>query len=252
MESQLVNLLIGASAGIMLLAGAVIFFVVLYQQRILKNKLEISHLNDEYQKKLLKATLQSQEEERNRIGVELHDSIGVQLSSIKMALQILAKDSDEDGSQLVSHLNDTIKQVRALSHEMMPAVLKKFGLIKAIEELFKKLPVETAFDCEITKIDIVEGRQLLLFRILQELCNNSLRHGKASKIDLCIKNVNSKITVKYQDNGMGYPVNVLENQKGMGLLNVETRAQALEGSVKFYNSNGRGAVTYLEIPLYVP
>lgn len=234
------------------MAFSLIFFVSLYKRRVLQNKLAIQEIQTQHQQDMLRATLTSQEEERNRLGTELHDGVGALLSSIKMNLQVSQKANSLDAvPEIIEYLTDTIGQVRSISHEMMPVILKKYGLKKAVNDLFEKISnneVEAAItdwdDFELEKSD-----ESMLYRIIQELTNNTLKHSGASQINLSCSVENAKAQLTFSDDGKGYPEEVLANGEGMGLWNILNRAQSIGATAQFSNMTKGGACTELIINL---
>lgn len=234
----------------MLMAFSVVFFVLLYKRRVLQNELEMKAVESKHQQEMLSATLKSQEAERNRLGTELHDSVGAMLSSIKMNLQVIRKNNEAAKMEpVLGHLDETIAQVRTISHQMMPIILKKYGLKRAIEDLFEKVSNDE-LEAQLSEWDELSwdrDGELMLFRIIQELVNNSLKHSGASHLSLSINIENQTIHVVYQDDGKGYPQEILDNSEGMGLLNIMNRAQSLGAKVAFKNKPEGGAQTDLVI-----
>ena len=220
------------------------FFVLLYKRRVLQNELEVKAVEARHQKEMLSATLQSQEEERNRLGSELHDSVGAMLSSIKLNLQITKKsENTENLDPILGHLDETITQVRNISHQMMPIILKKYGLKRAIEDLFEKVSNEN-IKAELgpwMDVSLEKDKCMMLYRVIQELTNNSLKHSGGSHIVLESKQKNSGQLISFYDNGKGFPKDVLASSDGMGMLNIKNRAQAIKASVHFSNRDEGGA-----------
>lgn len=250
MEGKVILLVIIGTIGVMLMAFSVVFFVLLYRRKMLENQLEMQEVKTRHQQEMLNSTLKSQEEERNKLGTELHDSVGAMLSSIKLNLQVTKRKEGIDSlDSVLGHLDETISQVRGISHQMMPIILKKYGLKHAIEDLFEKIssdPLSAAIvdweDPQLSKEDA-----LMLYRIVQELLNNSIKHSGADKIELSIKQTDSKVEIQYADNGKGFPQDVLINSEGMGLLNIKNRAQVINANVKFSNLESGGAKVNLVI-----
>lgn len=251
MEGKVILLVIIGTIGVMLMAFSVVFFVLLYRRKVLENQLEMQQVKTKHQREMLNATLKSQEAERNRLGTELHDSVGVMLSSIKLNLEVAKKKSDlQTLDPVLGHLDETISQVRTISHQMMPIILKKYGLKRAVEDLFDKTS-GSALHIAITDWDdfqLDEQDALMLYRIIQELLNNAIKHSNASNIMLSSKKDGSNFILEFYDNGDGFPADVLENNEGMGLLNIKTRAQAINASVSFSNQKKGGAKVNLVIP----
>lgn len=250
MEGKVILLVIIGTIGVMLMAFSVVFFVLLYRRKVLENELEMQSIKTKHQEEMLSATLKSQEEERKRLGTELHDGVGAMLSSIKLNLQVANKNNDV--SQLkpvLGHLNETITQVRNISHQMMPVILKKYGIKRAVEDLFEKT-ANSSLSLTITDWEdppLGESQALMLYRIIQELVNNSLKHAEASAIELSVRKKESKTIISYFDNGKGFPEDVLQNSDGIGLLNVKNRSQTIGAKPIFYNQEKGGAKVDLVI-----
>lgn len=248
MESKVILLVVIGTVAVMLMAFTVVFFVLLYKRRVLENELQIKALETKHQQEMLNATLRSQEAERNRLGSELHDSVGATLSSIKMNIQIsIDKETTKHLNPMLDFLNDAIIQVRDISHQMMPIVLKKYGVKKAIEDLFEKTSNEKlrARIKEWDELVLSEENEIMLYRIVQELITNSLKHSNASLISVQGVRKNGHYTFSYSDDGIGYPESVIKKSEGMGMYNILNRAQVLEASVDFSNGAEGGAVTKL-------
>ncbi len=251
MNSQLILLVVAGTVGLMLMAFSLVFFVSLYKRRVLQNKLSIQEIQAEHQQEMLKATLTSQEEERNRLGTELHDGVGALLSTIKLNLQVAQRGQNLEAlPEAINHLADTISQVRSISHEMMPVVLKKYGLERAVRDLFEKIDAGGETVASIVSwqdYSFDDEKSLMLYRIIQELTNNCLKHAKASKISIEAKNQNENFSLRFYDNGIGFPKEVLEKAEGMGLWNILNRAQAIGAEVHFTNLDSGGAHVELTI-----
>ncbi|WP_370088375.1 sensor histidine kinase [Ekhidna sp.] len=251
MESKVILLVIIGTIGVMLMAFSVVFFVLLYRRRVLENELEIQEVKTKHQTEMLNATLKSQEAERNRLGTELHDGVGAMLSTIKLNLEVAKRKGDiQTLGPVLGHLDDTISQVRGISHQMMPIILDKYGLKRAVEDLFDKVSgdslsiIITQWN---TEEELDRQNSLMLFRIVQELLNNTIKHADATEVEFSLAKAGSQLKIQYADNGKGFPSEVLENSQGMGLLNIKNRAQAINASVSFENKNEGGAKVNLVI-----
>lgn len=253
MDSQLILLIVAGTVGLMLMAFSLVFFVSLYKRRVLQNKLHVQEMETKHQQEMLKATLTSQEEERNRLGTELHDGVGALLSTIKMNLQVSQRNNSlETLPEVIVHLTESIGLVRTISHEMMPIVLKKYGLKRAIDDLFEKINKSEKVTAGITAwedFDRDENDNLMLYRIIQELTNNSLKHSEADKITLEVSKSSNEIVISFSDNGLGFPEEVLNKAEGIGLWNISNRATTIGANVNFTNNEVGGAKVELRINL---
>ena len=238
MEGKVILLVVIGTISVMLMAFSVVYFVFLYRRKTLENQLEMQEIKTKHQEEMLNATLKSQETERNRLGTELHDSVGAMLSSIKLNLQVAKKkDGITSLDSVLGHMDETIGLVRSISHQMMPIILKKYGLKRAVEDLFEKtsneeltIQIEEWHDPALS-----EENSLMLYRIVQELLNNAIKHASANHVVLSIEKREGSLKIVFRDNGKGFPKEVLENSQGMGLLNIKNRAQVINAQVQFGN-----------------
>lgn len=237
--------------------GLIIFFSV-SQKKIQTEKLVNQQIKLDFQKKLLDSTIQTQEKERDRIARELHDDVGSKLNVIHLNLHLLKKAiaKGQDTEKILDHirvsLDESIQTSRDISHELMPPVLKKFGIYSAFEELENainrtgvvNLSINSDFDWDLEN----EMQQLHLFRIVQELIQNALKHAKAKLVSIVFEKKDNLLCLNYSDDGVGFPKN--EETKGLGLDNLETRVQVLNGSWHINKQVSKGAEIKIRIPLY--
>jgi len=247
-ETQAVWIIVLGTAALMLMGFSLIFFILQYKKQALQSELKLEKLKTEHQQQMLSETLRSAEKERDKIGTELHDSVGAMLSSIKMNLQMERQQAPED-DELMRHLNETINSVRSISHQMGPVILKKYGLKAAIEETLGKINGLEGNVNHWEEPDIRPEDKLMLFRILQESINNTLKHSGATTIKVsCTKN-DDRFDLLYEDNGKGFPPEVVEKAEGMGLWNILNRGEVLNATVNFSNPQTGGARINISIPI---
>lgn len=247
-----------ATVGMLILAGSIILFVVFYQKKMIQEQLKRQQLELEYQQKMMEAALESQENERRRVAGDLHDSIGAMLSTIRVSLITQARrdNADLDSiSQSKKMLDDTIESVRRISRDLMPSTLEKFGLAHAAKEMCERfqstssLPIRFEEQGEILTLD--KNRELMAFRILQELLNNALKHSGASNITVTFTGAVG-LMIAVEDDGIGF--NADEHKadkktgKGLGLFNIENRARLLGANVVFDKEKKKGSLITLTIP----
>ncbi|MEM6829721.1 MAG: ATP-binding protein [Bacteroidota bacterium] len=251
MNIQLTLLVVSGILGVMLLVLSYACYTSFYEKRSLKKKLSIQKLKIDQQREVLKATLASQEKLGSRLGTELHDKVGAMLSTIKMNLQVSQRNNSLDSlPEVIDYLTETIGQIRSISHEMMPVILKKYGLKMAIDELFEKVNDGGKLKAVIShwdEITLGEKEDVMLYRIIQELTNNSLKHADAKNIDLSCEKNDCSLLITFLDDGIGFPAQVLEKADGIGLWNIMNRAQAIHADVNFGNREGSGAIVELAI-----
>ena len=236
---------------LMLFMGVVLLlFFYFSKKKIIQKELEKKDLELEYQKELLQATLLVQEEERQRIARDLHDDISSKLNIVSLNSHLLTT-PDLNESEVAEITDNIIKLVakalensRKIAHDLLPPVLEKFGLHAGLEELcyeYNNNKVTTIkYENKASFSEIEPERQLHIFRIVQELINNSVRHGKASEIAIQFKEKDNIITCKYTDNGKGFDTTEIKNKKGLGMKNIESRIFFLKGEIAINSVINKG------------
>ncbi|MEO9533425.1 MAG: sensor histidine kinase [Crocinitomicaceae bacterium] len=206
----------------------------------------------------LKAVFNAQEEERSRISKDLHDGIGQQLSGIKLAWSSLSHEIKNEKAELGQKLGDltsildkSANEVRELSHQMMPRSLADFGLSVSLkgmlEDSFKFSEVKLTYeDLNLNERRFSDEIELAAFRVSQEIINNSIKHAQASEITFQIYMQGDTLFVLIEDNGLGFDLNLAKN--GLGLTNMKSRLQSINGKLNIQSSDKGTAVSF-QIPV---
>lgn len=240
---------------------ALMFIVFLYlflNQRIRKNRTiaeqRIRQLEEE--KKLLAAQsiVEGQEEERKRIAKELHDGLGVLLSSAKMHFTSI-RDKSPEASTMIDKATNLLEQatgdVRRISHNMMPGLLTKFGFFEAVEEIFEQVDEMNGMHTEVIisgeQTRLSENTEIMLYRIIQEMVNNSLKHAGASHLKLNISLDNKRLSIQYSDDGKGFDFEEKIKLRSMGLTGIQSRVKFLGGELNASTGEGKGLIYSFEI-----
>jgi len=197
-----------------------------------------------YGEQLLSATLQSQEEERKRIGRDLHDDVGASLSNLKMIMSQtnIPAEGKEEYKPLIDRI---ITTVRSISHSLSPPGLDLFGLEHTLHEFFDSFNVPGSLQLEFTnetgnKLDALDKQTALaLYRIIQELTNNTIRHADATAIRIKCYEEKDAFVMTYQDNGKGMEWNS-KKKTGMGMQNIEARLKMLQATYTVNAEPGAG------------
>jgi signal transduction histidine kinase/ligand-binding sensor domain-containing protein len=206
-----------------------------------------------HQQKLIQSQIETIEQERTRIAKDLHDSVGTDFSAIKMMVsQVLQKHNEPKSEEIETQFQHTIQEIKTIIYGLSPPGLERYGLIVGVRNYVAKLNGKIPATIEVNAFgpEIKDPKlSLTLFRILQELISNSLRHSDAEKISLHINSFEDLINIVYEDNGKGFAWNV--NQNGLGLYNIESRIQSVNGRLKF--DSGTFGISYtIDIPLERP
>lgn len=199
------------------------------------------------QEKFSQDLLQSQEEERNRIAKELHDSIGQQLTFIKK------KSQNENQEEITQLTHNALEEVRSISRGLFPAVLKQLGLKDSIEQLLYEIDEKTDLfiSTEIDDIDnfLNEVQTLNYYRFIQECITNILKHAQAKAISITIKKEKNSIFTLINDNGIGFDSANKLRQNSLGLKTISERIRILKGTLNIESKLGAGTLIQAEIPI---
>jgi len=243
--------------GLIMIAASMVFLAIV-QNNKRKAQAEIDAAIIEERDQGVNAVIQAQEEERKRISKELHDGIGQQLSGLKMAFQRLEDRLNQEIphrkdeiKRLVSIISDSADEVRTISHQMMPRALTEDGLLPAIGDLLTKSlePLDIKHDYEHYGISgrLEERIELSLYRVLQELINNIIKHAEATEVNVQLLKNGDRIILMVEDNGKGFVSD--SKSDGHGLLNIKSRINSLGGDVNYTPSPNHGTVVTIRIPL---
>jgi signal transduction histidine kinase len=225
-----------------------------------QTKIRLLTEQNQIEQQMVKMTIEAQEKERQRIAKDLHDDLGSNLSMIKLRTEMLLEDQSQqngnsDSLQVIHQMLDgACKDLRYISHELMPVDLSTKVMRTMVEELVEKLSVQqkVAIHAHVDDIPLLSiDTKVNLFRIIKEMMNNILKHAQATEARIRIYHVPDSQTVilEVSDNGKGIPKEVLEGKsKGMGLKNLEKRVEYLKGKLKI-QSSGLGTLIKVEIPL---
>ncbi len=243
--------ILGGTLVILLLALGVVFFFLAYQRRLLKQQQEHQAKETAYQQQLMRASFLSQEKERNRIGKDLHDSVGAMLTTAKLYFRHIDRKSDqikfdELKNKSLELLDETMVSLRRVSHGLRPIVLERLGLVEAISNTVTQInqsnQIRIEFSHQIDQ-DIDKEYQLNWFRIVQELINNTLKHAHADQVSLDVSICQSRLVFRYSDNGIGLKEKRVE--AGLGLQNIESRLNLMNGELKLEEKEESGIVMLL-------
>ncbi len=241
-----------------ILTTFIFLFVIIYQRRMIKLQLALRKVQDEKQRQLMKAVFDTQEGERSRLAEDLHDSVGQVLSAIKMNLHRLDKLQNQGVQDAINQhqildntkklLDECLVEIRNIIKNILPPVLTDFGLSEALENLAKKVAqdtgLEVVFYAEKSNERYKKEIEVMIYRIVQELFNNAIKHAGASKIELSLTNFSSALILKFKDNGVGF--NREQITHGLGLKNIESRIQLMEGT--FSLTANPGTSIELKVP----
>jgi two-component system, NarL family, sensor kinase len=224
-------------------------------------KLEEERINLELmqQKEISTAILQTQEEERKRIAEALHNGLGQVLYGAKLTLNTLEpdkndfkKDNVEIKTMVNTLLDDAIEATRTISFELMPAILQDFGLDTVLRDLLRKTLPKASVKYNLSlsglKTRMEADVEVAIFRIIQELINNVLKHAHATFADITVNKNSDYISIQFTDNGLGFNTAITSKTKGFGLRSITNRVKLLNGQLNIETGKGKGTNIFIDIP----
>jgi signal transduction histidine kinase len=207
------------------------------------------------QQQRTQAVLEAEERERIRIARDLHDGVGQTLAAARMTLGNYVSQKKIESVEMQNSLNlleDSIKEIREISHNMMPSSLTKFGLTSALKQFTNKINALGKIEIELQIVGFKERSdekiELVLYRIVQEIISNIIKHAEAKKVSIELVRHDDELILIIEDDGRGFDTAKTENH-GIGLKNIATRVEYLNGNVNFDSSIGKGTSVVIEIPL---
>ncbi|WP_417588778.1 ATP-binding protein [Owenweeksia hongkongensis] len=227
---------------------------VIQKQREKISAQKIDQLKKEQAVKTIEALLQGQEKERGRISEDLHDRLGSTLSAVRMQIEAYGESVETSDSESVKKLlalvDRAIEETRSISHNLISGVLARFGLEAALKELQENFNVSqrVKVHLKIGELNSMESEfEVVVFRIVQEILNNALRHSDAENIWIDVGMRGDTLRLEIKDDGSGFDLE--QKSTGMGLKNINTRVTRLEGNLNIASHLGGGTCFKIQIPL---
>lgn len=245
-----------------LVSLALLFYAYAQRSKSMKQQSHLHHLEIEKVKQQneitnLNAMLDGQEQERTRLARDLHDGLGGLLSGTKIELSgVSSKIQDQFVMQKVNksltQLDNAVNELRRVAHNLMPELLLKYGMVEAIKEYCNRMSSDTLdVSAEIVGYDnsLETNRQVLVYRIIQELVNNAVKHAEAKQIFIQLAQTDNTIFLTVEDDGDGFDVASLDGRKSAGMHNVHSRLDFLKGKLHIDSRQGMGTTVEIEFPL---
>jgi len=235
--------------GVFLMTGlgfALVLVTRISSERVLREEQKVTALQLDHQKEMLRHSLNVQEQERERISGELHDSLASKLHVVRLLLASGQQTDPAQQQQVKTLIDDVLNLTRGMSRELFPPMLEEMGLRTALEDflfpLHRHITVQFSFRGELA---IDKNRDVHLFRIVQELVQNVLKHANATCIKLDMRTSADGIFICLADNGCGFNLEAV--QKSAGMKNLGSRVQMLNGKYKIKTRPGMGTRCLVKI-----
>lgn len=242
---------------IILLLGIALGYSM-YRRYKLKQEKRLQDEIMHQQQTATRAILEAEENERQRIGQDLHDGVGQMMSAVKINLSALSHQlplTDEEKKHkfdnIMGLVDESCNEVRAISHSMMPNALLKAGLGTAIRDFLNKLDnnvLETNIYTEGLDERIDTTTETIVYRVIQECVNNVIKHAHATSLDISVIRDVEGISATVEDNGNGFDINDPTTINGIGLKNIRSRVEYLNGTIEINSRPGHGTAVIINIP----
>lgn len=237
-------------AGALLTSALAVYLYFRYRQSIYRQRNHYLSIINSHQQKLIQSEIETLERERHRIARELHDGVGTNLTAIKLMVnQLLQNHREPLAAEVEEQFQIALRELKDIIYGLTPPALGRYGLFTALENYVSKLNKSLApsitlqvFGNEIRHYDF----NIMVFRIIQELISNSIKHSSARNITIHVNSFEDVLNVVYEDDGVGFSNTTAE--AGLGLDNIESRIRSMNGTLTF--SSGQHGVSYtIDLPL---
>ena len=226
-----------------------IVVAVLFGHRLVNYIDRLNRQREVLSKQLLSTVLRTEERSRSQFAKELHDGMGPLLSSAKMSLSaITTENMSEQQKEILQNtrfvIDEAIRSVREISNNMSPQVLMDFGLSQGVRNFISRIKslraVEIAFETNLHDERFDNDIEVVLYRVVCELINNSLKHSGCTNIAVELMQEENALVLRYKDNGCGFSIDSKTKANGMGLSNITSRIKSLNGELTISSNNGEG------------
>jgi signal transduction histidine kinase len=249
---QMIDEWIGVLISFLIIVGVVLIREIFYSLK----RAEIDRLKTE--RRVINAIINTEENEKKRFAKDLHDGLGPLLSTVKMSLSALTgKIKDPHGQEILKNtnhvVNEAISTIKEVSNNLSPHVLTNFGLSSAINAFTNKINqtkvLEIDFKSNMENQRLENDKEVVIYRAVCELINNSILHSGASRIEIELNKHEKFVTLHFYDNGRGFDTFRLgsEDNKGMGISNIETRVKSIEGVFILESNPGKGTSALIKV-----
>ena len=230
---------------ILLLIGVIFYF----RQKVSMDKIKLENLEKEKSLEIADALIKGQDEERKRLAMDLHDGLGARLGALKLKVDTVLYDNP-NYYDLTSAIDGIARNVRELSHRMLPSRLAEVGLVHSLKNLIRSVNASADMTIEFEtnlehKLD--DKYQVHLYYLIYELINNAIKHSEGNILTIQLFIDKESLTLSAEDDGVGFDVS--EKGEGHGLNNIKQRVDYLGGRLIIESEKGHGSVFMIEIPV---
>jgi signal transduction histidine kinase len=237
---------------VLIICGAMAVFIAFFVVSIMRQQKR--HL--QLQRQHLQEELRSLEKDRTRIAADLHDELGPMLSAVKMKISSFDLENETDAIQkekTIMHIDTALTRMREISFDLMPRTLLSKGLVAAIRQFINFISGETKLRIDLKyqeEIELTEDKAIHLYRMVQELIQNAIKHSEATQLTIDLQKQNNKLVLTVRDNGKGFDKHEKARySQGLGVRNLYNRTELMKGDMFLETEKGKGTSYIFEIPL---
>lgn len=256
-DQEIYFTVIAGGAVMVMLVSIIIIAVIKYQNRIYKHRKEQAQLHAKFSQTLLESQLEIQEQIFRHISTELHDNLGQVASLIKLNLFTIELNDVEKARDKIENTKELTRQlltdIKSLSVSLSSDRIAKTGLSQALETEVERLNKTGQFTATYTEsghLPLLDNdKATILYRMVQEVLNNMVKHSRAKKISVLLDASEKFITLALTDDGIGFSISEKIKSGGAGLLNLQNRAKLINAKMYTESAPGEGSKTTIELPV---
>lgn len=251
--SENISIILAASSILLLITLFIVMLVVAYLKRDLKHLKEKESMEADFENQLLQSQLETQEETLHQLSTEIHDNVGQLLNSTKLLIGLTQRSLPEPPETLLmadDTLGKAIQEIRSLSKSLNKEWLQQFNFIENLEAEINRINAARSLQIHLYRPDTLSmkaSEQIILFRIVQEVLQNAMKHAFAKTIEIKIKEDNRLLTIFIADDGTGFDEAAIT--QSVGLLNIKHRTKLLGGTVRWLSSINNGTQVTIQLPV---
>ena len=251
--SENISIILAASSILLLITLFIVMLVVAYLKRDLKHLKEKESMEADFENQLLQSQLETQEETLHQLSTEIHDNVGQLLNSTKLLIGLTQRSLPEPPETLLmadDTLGKAIQEIRSLSKSLNKEWLQQFNFIENLEAEINRINAARSLQIHLYRPDTLSmkaSEQIILFRIVQEVLQNAMKHAFAKTIEIKIKEDNRLLTIFIADDGTGFDEATIT--QSVGLLNIKHRTKLLGGTVRWLSSINNGTQVTIQLPV---
>lgn len=250
--SENITIILGGSIMLLLILLFIVMLIMAYLKRDLKHLKEKESMEADFEKQLLQSQLETQEETLNQLSIEIHDNVGQLLNSTKLLIGITQREVSDPPETLAmadETLAKAIQEIRSLSKSLNKEWLQQFEFMENLEAEIYRINAARSLQIHLfrpAELSIRADGQIILFRIVQEVLQNAIKHAHAKNIAITIKKDNTTLIISISDDGTGFDESAIT--KSVGMLNIKHRTRLLGGKAH-WQSSLNGTIVTIQLPV---